>query len=116
MATACGTVVIEIVDIRAHPEKRDELRRALSSLAGPTEAEPGCTSCQLYQHVGDPGVLRVESYWKTETDFFRHIRSDAYKKFLLLMELGCEPPTVEFYTVSELRGLPLIQAVRELVD
>jgi quinol monooxygenase YgiN len=113
---AGGIAIIEVVDIKTSPEKRDELRRALSSLSGPTEAEPGCASCQLYQPLSDPSIVRVESHWKTQGDFYRHIRSDAYKKFLMLMELGCEPPTVEFYTVSELRGLGLVEAAREISD
>jgi quinol monooxygenase YgiN len=111
-----GTAIIEVVDIKTSPDKREELRRALHSLSGPTEAEPGCTSCQLYQPLSDPSIVRVESRWQTQGDFFRHIRSDAYKKFLMLMELGCEPPTVEFYTVSELRGLNLVKAARELSE
>ncbi|MGB8479107.1 MAG: antibiotic biosynthesis monooxygenase family protein [Acidobacteriaceae bacterium] len=110
---AGGIAIIEVVDIKTSPERREELRQALWSLSGPTEAEPGCTSCQLYQPLADPSIVRVESHWKTQNDFYRHIRSDAYKKFLLLMELGCEPPTVEFYTVSELRGLGLVEAARE---
>lgn len=113
---AGGIAIIEVVDIKTSPEKREELRRALSSLSGPTEAEPGCTRCQLYQPLSDPSVVRVESHWKTQSDFYRHIRSDAYKKFLVLMELGCEPPIVEFYTVSELRGLGLVKAARELSE
>ncbi len=111
-----GIAIIEVVDIRTSPSRRDELRRALSSLSGPTEAEPGCASCQLFQPLSDPNVLRVESYWKTQADFFRHLRSDAYKKFLVLMELGCEPPNVGFYTVSELRGLGLVKVARELSE
>jgi quinol monooxygenase YgiN len=113
---AGGIAIIEVVDIKTSPEKRDELRRALASLSGPTEAEQGCASCKLYQPLADPSVVRVESHWKTQSDFFRHIRSDAYKKLLVLMELGCEPPTVEFYTVSELRGLGLVKVARELSD
>ena len=113
---AGGIAIIEVVDIKTFPEKREELRLALSSLSGPTEAEPGCISCQLYQPLADPNVLRVESHWKTQSDFYRHLRSDAYKKLLVLMELGCEPPTVEFYTVSELRGLGLVKAARELAE
>jgi quinol monooxygenase YgiN len=113
---AGGIAIIEVVDIKTTPEKREELRRALSSLSGPTEAEPGCASWRLYQPLADPSVVRVESHWETQSDFFRHIRSDAYKKLLVLMELGCEPPTVEFYTVSELRGLNLVKAAREFSE
>jgi quinol monooxygenase YgiN len=113
---AGGIASIDVVDIKTSPEKREELRHALTALSGPTESEPGCTSCRLYQPLADLGVFRVEFHWRTQSDFFRHLRSDAYKKFLVLMELGCEPPRVEFYTVSELRGLGLVKAAREPFD
>src|SRR5271154_6737353 len=96
-------MVIAIVDIKSSLEKREELRRALCSLLGQTEAERGCTSCQLYQQVPDSGLLR-------------HIRSDSYKRMLLLMELGVEPPSVEFYMVSAFRSLDLIYEARERSD
>ncbi len=116
MTSVNGIAIIEVVDIKTSPARHEELRQALSSLSGPTEAEPGCVSCQLFQPLRDPNVLRVESYWKTQSDFLRHLRSDAYKKFLVLMELGCEPPNVGFYTVSELRGLGLVKVARELSE
>ena len=109
-------MVIAIVDIKSSSAKSAELRRALYSLSGPTKAEAGCKSCQMYQDVTDARVLHVETRWTTQGDLLRHIRSDTYKKFLLLMELGSEQPTIEFYTVSELRGLDLIGETRQRVD
>jgi quinol monooxygenase YgiN len=109
-------MVIAVVDIRPFPDKREELRRGLSSLSGPTEAEMGCTSCELYHDLSDPSVLRVESRWKTEGDLVRHIRSETYKKLLLLMELGSEPPTVEFLKVSASRNLDFVNEVRKEVE
>jgi quinol monooxygenase YgiN len=106
-------MVIAIVDIKAKSETREELRRGLSSLSGPTEAEAGCTSCQLYEGLSDENLLRVESRWKETSDLFRHLRSDNYKRLLFLMELGAEAPNIEFYTVSQLRGLDLIKAARD---
>lgn len=107
------TMVIEIVSIRTSPEKREEMRRALTSLSGPTETEPGCLSSELFQDLSDANMFRIEFRWKTQTHLIRHIRSDAYKKLLLLVELGAEAPKVEFYMVSELEGLDLVEAARE---
>ena len=109
-------MVIAIVDIRSSLEKRDELRQALRSFSGQTETERGCTSCQLYQEIPDSGVLRIESRWLATSDLLRHIRSDSYKRMLLLMELGIAPPSIEFYTVSTFRGLDLIFEARERSD
>jgi len=105
-------MVIAIVTIKASVDKSGELREALSSLSGPTEAERGCESSHLYQDVSDATVLRIESRWKTEDDLLRHIRSDIYKEFLFLLELSSERPTIEFYKVSEMRGLDLIWEAR----
>jgi quinol monooxygenase YgiN len=113
---AGANMVIAVVDIKASSERYEELRRAHSSLAGLTEAEAGCKSCQLYQDVTDTSVLRVETRWTTRGDLLRHIRSDTYKRFLLLMELSFERPMIEFYTVSELRGLDQISEAREVSD
>lgn len=106
-------MVLAIVDIRVSSAKSEELRRALLALTGPVGTEPGCTGCSLYQNLTYPGVLRFESRWNTQDNLFRHIKSDTYKRFLTLMELGSEPPIIEFYTVSELHGLDLIMAARE---
>jgi quinol monooxygenase YgiN len=106
-------MVIAIVDIKSSLEKHEELRGALRSLLGQTAVERGCTSCQLYQELSDPGVLRIESRWVTTSDLLRHIRSDTYKRMLLLMELGVAPPSIEFYMVSAFRGLDLIREARE---
>ena len=106
-------MVIAIVDIKASSEKYGELRKGLFSLSGPTEAEAGCKGRQLYQDVTNASALRIETRWATQGDLLRHIRSDTYKRFLLLMELGSEQPTIEFYTVSELRGLDLIREARD---
>lgn len=116
MSTPGANMVIAIVDIKAPSDKCGELRKALLSLSGPTESEAGCKSCQLYQDVSDACALRIESRWTTEEHLLRHIRSDEYKRFLLLMELGSEQPTIEFFTVSGLRGLDLIREARRRFD
>ena len=113
MSVAGADMVIAIVNIKASSDKYGELRNALFSLSGPTEAEAGCKSCQLYQDVSDACALRIETRWTTQADLLRHIRSDGYKRLLLLMELGSEQPTIEFCTVSELRGLDLIREARK---
>jgi hypothetical protein len=42
----------------------------------------------------------------------RHLRSEHYKRLLALMDLGSEPPLVEFHTVTETKGLDLIERTR----
>jgi quinol monooxygenase YgiN len=106
-------MIIEQVSIVAPPQKREELCRALLSLLGPTDVETGCLSCQLYQSCSDEDTLRLETRWNTRDDLVRHLQSDACKKLLWYMELGARAPIIEFLTVSELKGLELIEAARD---
>jgi quinol monooxygenase YgiN len=109
-------MIIELVGIVAPPEKCEELGKALSYLSGPTRVEPGCLSCLLYRDCSDANVIYIESRWETLNDLIHHISSDAYKKLLLLMELGAEPPAIEFLTVTEVRGLDFIDAARRKIS
>jgi quinol monooxygenase YgiN len=106
-------MIIELVGIVASPKNGTELGKALSSLLGPTRAEPGCLSCLLYQDWFDTNVLYIESRWATLDNLIHHVRSDNYKRLLLLMELGAEPPNIEFLTVNDVKGLDFIETTRQ---
>jgi quinol monooxygenase YgiN len=90
----------------------EELRRALTAWVGPTEVEPGCIKCRILQEANYPQVFCYGAHWKSEEDLLRHIRSEHYKRLLVLMDLGDKPPLVEFHTVDETRGLDLIERAR----
>ncbi len=106
-----ASMVIAGVSIRVLAEKSEELRRALCSLLGPTSAQAGCISCEVYRGTTDDS-LRLESRWKTQGDLVRHIRSETYRRLLFIMELSAEKPTVEFLTVVGQNSWELIQETR----
>jgi quinol monooxygenase YgiN len=106
-------MIIEQMSIAVPQGKRQELGSALASFVGPTQVEPGCLGCHLYRSWTDQDELRFETRWSNESDLIRHLKSDAYKKLLLLMELSSTPPEVEFFAVVEAQGLNLVHTVRE---
>lgn len=106
-------MIIESLGLMARRDNRKELQAALSFLIGPTRVESGCVSCHLYQDVVNPNGFRFECSWRSETDFVCHLRSEIYKQLLILMELSAEPPSVQFRTVSETRGLEFVHATRK---
>jgi len=105
-------MIIELLGFVAPPDKHTNLYQTLYSSLGPTRVKQGCLECRLY-HDADADKHYLESRWSTEDDLIRHVRSDAYKKLLLLMELGATAPSIEFFTVSEVRGLDFIRAARQ---
>ena len=105
-------MIIELLGFVAPPDKHTNLYQTLYSSLGPTRVKQGCLECRLY-HDADADKHYLESRWSTEDDLIRHVQSDAYKKLLLLMELGATAPSIEFFTVAEVRGLDFIRAARQ---
>jgi quinol monooxygenase YgiN len=109
-------MIIELVAIFAPTGKRQELGRALAGLVGPIQVQPGCLSCQLVQGWAVQDELQLEARWDGPENLMRHLRSDIYKRLLLLMELSTAPPVLEFLTVVELKGLDLVETARTPPD
>jgi quinol monooxygenase YgiN len=105
-------MIIEILGISVAQGKMQDLGKALASLVGPIQVQPGCLSCRLFQGWGDSEALQMEARWDDQEGLMRHLKSDLYKRLLLLMELSASPPILEFLTVTELRGLDLVQEAR----
>lgn len=106
-------MIIEQMSISAPEGQGGQLCSALASLTGPTEVQPGCMGCRLFQSWQDPDEIVIQAKWAGPSDLILHLQSDAYKRLLLLMELSPEPPVLQFYTVEEVRGLDLVEMARE---
>ena len=105
-------MIIESLCLVARRQNRRELHAALSFLLGPTRVEPGCVACHIYQDVTNLSRFHFECVWETEADLIRHLRSEIYKQVLILMELGAEPPSLQFHTVLKTRGMEVVGAAR----
>lgn len=105
-------MIIERVSLYAPAGRRDELCKTITTILAPTQVEHGCVSFRLCQSWLDEDTIIVESRWNSKDDLVRHLRSETYKKLLLVMELGTRAPVIEFFTVSEIRGMELIESAR----
>ncbi len=104
--------IIAQVKIAPTPENRKEVINILSSMKGPTVAIQGCLACDICTEEGEEGVIVFVEHWRTWEDFIRHIRSDLYARMLEAMELSRKEPEVSFFEVTSMKGMELIEAVR----
>jgi quinol monooxygenase YgiN len=109
-------MIIELMSISARRAQEERLGDALESLVGPIQVQPGCLGCRLLKSAPMEERLYVLARWETQKDLIRHLQSDIYKRLLLLMELSATPPVLEFFNVLEIRGLDLVEAVRNAPD
>jgi|HubBroStandDraft_6_1064221.scaffolds.fasta_scaffold18385_2 quinol monooxygenase YgiN len=109
-------MIIELMRISVPHQHKQEFSKALASLVSPLQLQPGCLSSQLSQAWPNQNGLYVEARWENEEYLVHYLRSQAYKRLLLLIELSAGPPVVEFFKVLQIRGLDLVQQVRSPAD
>lgn len=93
------------------PHAVGEAVQTLRTLVGPVRAEPGCRATQLLKDVDDGFVVVFVAEWQSRVDLERHLRSEAFRKILAVMELAAGAPVVEVDEVSCRRGFDLVEDV-----
>lgn len=88
------------------------LLEILQSVLGPTESEPGCLSCRIYEQQGPNEAIVLCAHWKTSAALYAHIHSDVYLRVLSACELSSRPPEFCFHHVARTQGMDLINQLR----
>lgn len=106
-------MVISTLRIVPSPKHHSEVLEILHSVLGPTEIQPGCLSCCIYEEKGPDHAIVFGSHWETEAALHEHICSDFYRRLLIACELSNRPPESCFHHVSATEGMDLIKQLRE---
>jgi quinol monooxygenase YgiN len=94
------------------PKQRREVLAILSSLAERFRFEPGCVWCRVYQDVEAEPMILFDQVWMNDEDLKRHLRSEEFRKVLLIVEMSLEPPEIRFDEISRTRGVETIEKAR----
>ena len=94
------------------PEKQGEALEILSSTIEQTQFESGCISCRIYRGVEDIRAIMLEELWMSDEDVQHHLRSERYRKILLVVEMVAEPPEIRFDTIAHSTGVEIIEHAR----
>jgi quinol monooxygenase YgiN len=105
-------MIIELMHVSVPQEKKQEFTKALASFVRPIQGQPGCLGCRLLQVWPGQNGLHILARWESQEYLAHYLRSQDYKRLLLLIELSATPPVVEFFDVLEIRGLDLVEQVR----
>jgi quinol monooxygenase YgiN len=105
-------MVISTLRIVPSPKQCPEALEILLSVLGPTEIQPGCLSCCVYEEKRPHHAVVFCAHWETETALHEHICSEFYRRLLVACELSNRPPKVCFHHVSATQGMELIEQLR----
>ncbi len=92
--------------------KRGQISKTLKWMVREATIEPGCLSSRLYHDENEEAVFLCEQVWRNQDDLNLYLRSEDYRRMLLVMELAAEAPEIRFQTVSELGGLEVVEKAR----
>jgi len=90
---------------------REDALRVLRALWGPVRSHPGCLATRLMRDELDERVLTWVEHWQTQEDHERHVRSDAFRRLLAVMDLAAEPPLFEVDDVRHRQGFEVVERV-----
>jgi quinol monooxygenase YgiN len=93
-------------------EKQSEALEILGSLIEQIQFEPGCVSCRLYRGVEDARAIMLEELWMSDEDVQNHLRSEKYRKILLVVEMAAETPEIRFDLITHTGGVETIEQAR----
>ena len=105
-------MILSMVTIFPDPEKRLAVLEILLSVKGPTLADQGCLSCCIYEEHDEVHVITYMEKWQSAAEMYRHIRSPLYVRVLKSMELSSRKPERVFNEVAGIRGMELIESLR----
>jgi quinol monooxygenase YgiN len=105
-------MVISTLRFVPSPKRHKEMLEILRSVLGPTEIQPGCMSCHIYEEEGPDQATLFCAHWETEAALTEHIRSEHYRRVLAACELSSRPPEFSFHHVSKTQGMDLIRQLR----
>ena len=109
-------MVLAFTTLTPCPDQRIEFVRFGLLAVEQVRAEPGCTACQLFHDVGSEGTFVVIAEWSSLTTLQRHLRGQAYRQMLALMEMSAGPCAVSFHTIRGTTGMELVHRVLAEAD
>jgi len=92
--------------------KQSEALEILEFVRVQTQFEPSCISARLYHGLDEARAIMVEELWMSDKDLMCHLRSDVYRRVLLVVEMAEEPPDIRFETIAYWSGIETIENAR----
>ena len=105
-------MVTSFLKINVSHERKKDAIQTVRSILGWTCAQSGCISMAFYQDTNSPGTMMLLEEWEDWGSIENHIRSDSYRSILELMELSSEQPEIKFSSISNTKGLEVIERLR----
>ena len=93
-------------------DKHGEAIQILSGVQSQIRFEPSCISSGLYRSVDEDRAIMFEALWESGPDLLEYLKSDVFRRVLLVIEMSEEPPDIRFDTITSFGGIEVIEQAR----
>ena len=93
-------------------KRQSEAIQILDSVREQIQFDPSCLSSRLYRCVDEIRAIMVEELWENGEEIRRHLRSDVYRRVLLVIEMAEEQPEIRFDAILSTTGFETIENAR----
>ena len=100
------------VRLRIPLKKQSEALDILESVREQTQFESSCHHVRIYRETNESETIMIEEVWSNEEDLNRHLKSDAYRRTLLVMEMATAVPEIRFDRIIQSNGIETIVKAR----
>jgi quinol monooxygenase YgiN len=101
------------IEIRARPDKFQELYQTLQALLPIIREEKGCRDCRIYRDVEDEEILFISVDWEARTKLERHLRSGSGSALLGAVDLLSEKAKVRLGRDLPWDGIETLKKMRK---
>jgi quinol monooxygenase YgiN len=105
-------MILSTLRMAVPPQRRGEVLKTIKSMKWETRIQPGCLSSRLYRDEDEESVFMLEEVWSNQDQLDRYLRSEEYRRMLLVMEMAGEPPEIKFQTISSQAGIEVVERAR----
>lgn len=107
-----GGKVRSIIRMKIPLDMHNEALEILGRVSDQARFEPYCISSRLYRGVDEVRAIMLEELWESGRDIVQHLKSDTYRRILLVIEMAEEPPDIRFESITHAGGVEVIQQAR----
>jgi quinol monooxygenase YgiN len=101
-------MILVIIRMKVHSEKRLELSQTMALLSGHIRMEKGCRRCDFCQNIEKENELFLLQEWNTPENLMSHLKSERFKVLRGAMNLLQEPYEMMVHSVVHPAGLEKI--------
>lgn len=100
------------IRLRIPLNKQSEALDILGSVRKQTQFESSCHHVRIYRETHESEAIMIEEVWTSEEDLNRHLKSDAYRRILLVIEMATTAPEIRFDKIIQSSGIETIAKAR----